>query len=153
MAYIARAEAYAVRGGLDGHIYQGDLFQAVTFMVPHQDGSWDDKQWDAIVVSHDCEYTKVAEKPDRPLLVAPVRDMSDYQQREEILAGESYALWALPQENPVDDEYVVDFRLIQPIAVRRLQDGDHWTCLADELRVELTARIELFLFRGQLGAE
>lgn len=151
MSYLKRAEAYALRGGLDGHIYQGDLFQAVSFMIPQPDGMWEDKQWDAIVISHDCEYTKIAEKPDRPLLIAPVRDLSDYQQRDAILAGESYPHWALPQAPPVDDEYVVDFRLIQPIAVRKLQEGDHWTCCSDQLREELTARVELFLFRGRLA--
>lgn len=153
MSYIERAEAHAIRRGLDGHIYQGDLFQSVTFMVPQADGTWDEKQWDAIVISHDCEYTKIAEKPDRPLIIAPVRFLSDYQQRDAIIAGESYPHWALPRVAPVEDEYVVDFRLVQPIAVRRLQDGDHWTCLSEELREEFAARIELFLFRGRLGAD
>jgi hypothetical protein len=153
-AYLTRAEADAQRDGLDGHIYQGDLFQTVTFMIPQPDGSWEDRQWDAITLSHDCEYTKIAEKPDRPLLIAPVRSMADfYPSRDAILAGRSYGHWALPRESPVDDdEYVVDFRFLQPIAVRILQEGDHWTCMAEESRVELATRVELFLFRGRLGA-
>ena len=151
MSYIRREEADALRGGAPGHIYQGDLFQSLDLMVPLPDGTWDDKLWDAIVVSHDCEFTKIADKPSKPLLVAPVRPLSDYQQRDAILAGDAYALWALPHENPVDGEYVVDFRLIQPIAVRRLLDAMHWACLGAELREEFAARIELFLFRGRLS--
>lgn len=148
--YLGRAEAAALRGGLTNHLYQGDLLETVTFMVPLQDGTWDDRQWDAIIVSHDCEYTKIAESPTKPLLVAPVRSIDDYSQKDEIRHGQAYALWALPRDPPLDnDEYVVDFRLIQPIAVRRLQDAKHWTCLDDALREEFQARIELFLFRAE----
>jgi hypothetical protein len=152
VGYLTQADAFAQRGGLDNHIYQGDLFQSHDFMVPLAVGDWDEKLWDLIVISHDCEYTKIAEKPSRPLLVAPVRKLSDYQQRDAILAGKNYSIWALPREESVDDdEYVVDFRLIQPIAVGRLQGLTRWTSLDDELRLELAARIELFLFRGRLG--
>lgn len=151
-SYLERPEADSEYGGQTGHIYQGHLFQAVEFMVPHADGTWGDKIWDAIVVSHDCEYTKIAEKPTKPLLIAPVRLLSDYQQREQILEGGAYGLWALRQEGPLgDDAYVVDFRLIQPIAVQQLQDAKHWTCLGPELREQLAVRLELFLFRGRLA--
>lgn len=120
-------------------------------MVPLPDGVWEEKQWDGIIVSHDCEYTKIAEKPTKPLLVAPVRDMSDYQQSDVIRAGGQFALWALPQEEPLDeDEYVVDFRLTQPMAVRQLQEAEHWTCLSEDVREEFQMRVELFLFRGSL---
>jgi len=152
VAYLTRGEAVARRpDSLPGHIYQGDLFESLTLMVPLEDGTWADKLWDVLVVSHDCEYTKIAEKPSKPLLVAPVRKMVDYSQRDAIVAGEAYGLWALPQEAPVDDEYVADFRLIQPIAVRQLQEAKHWACLDDELRIELAVRIEQFLFRGRLA--
>jgi hypothetical protein len=71
-----------------------------------------------------AEYTKIAEKPSKPLLVAPVRQISDYQQSDVIRAGGQFALWALPQEEPLDDdEYVTDLRLIQPMAVRQLQEA------------------------------
>jgi hypothetical protein len=150
-AFLARDEANAAYGGDPGHIYQGDLFQSLTFMVPLPDGHWDDKQWDGIIVSHDCEYTKIAEKPSKPLLVAPVRLLSDYQQADTIRAGGQFALWALPQEAPLDDnEYVADFRMTQPMAVRQLQEATHWTCLGPETREDLQSRIELFLFRGTL---
>jgi hypothetical protein len=151
-AYLTRDEANAAHGGAVGHLYQGDLLQALSFMIPLPDGVWEDKQWDGIVVSHDCEYTKIADRPTKPLLVAPVRKMSDYSQPEVIRAGGQYALWALPKESPIDDdEYVVDFRLIQPMAVRQLQEATHLTCLGAEVREEFCARVELFLFRGQLG--
>jgi hypothetical protein len=151
VAYLTHAQAFAQRQGLVGHIYQGDLFESLTFMVPKADGLWEDHLWDLIVLSHDCEYTKIADKPSRPLLVAPVRLLSDYQQREAILEGKNFALWALPAEDPLQDEYVVDFRLIQPMAVGHLQDATRWTCTDDDLRLELAARVELFLFRGRLG--
>jgi hypothetical protein len=150
-AYLSPEEADAARGGDLGHLYQGDLLQTLEFMVPMPDGVWQEKQWDGVVVSHDCEYTKIAEKSTKPLLVAPVRAISDYQQRDVIRAGGQYALWALPEEAPLEDGYVVDLRLIQPMAVRQLQDATHWTCMSDELREEFRMRVELFLFRGQLG--
>lgn len=152
MAYLDRAQADARFGGQPGHIYQGHLFQSIEFMVPNRDGTWEEKLWDAIVISHDCEYTKIVEKPSKPLLIAPVRPLSDYQQRDQILAGEAYAVWALPTDPPLDDHCVVDFRMIQPIAVGRLADSTHWACLDEQLREELAARLELFLFRGRLGA-
>ena len=110
------------------------------------------RAWAGVIVSHDCEYTKIAEKPSKPLLVAPVRQISDYQQSDVIRAGGQFALWALPQEEALDDdEYVTDLRLIQPMAVRQLQEAPHWTCLSDEVREEFQTRIELFLCRGTLG--
>lgn len=151
MAYLTHADAFEQRQGLPNHIYQGDLFESLSFMVPMADGHWEEKLWDLIVLSHDCEYTKIAEKPSRPLLVAPVRHLSDYQQRKAILAGENYSVWALPAERPLEDEYVVDFRLIQPMAVGHLQGAKRWICLGEDLRRELAARVELFLFRGRLG--
>jgi hypothetical protein len=151
-AYLSRDEADAAYGGDPGHIYQGDLFQSLTFMVPMPDGRWEERQWDGIVLSHDCEYTKVAQNPSKPLLVAPVRRLSDYQQQDEVRAGKQYSLWALPHEAPVgEDEYVADFRMTQPMAGRQLQEATHWTCLSAETREELRSRVELFLFRGALG--
>jgi hypothetical protein len=149
-AYLGRDEAHALHGGNPDHIYQGDLLQSLTFMVPLADGTWDDKQWDGIVISHDCEYTKIAQKPGKPLLVAPLRPMSDYQQQDAIRQGQQYSLWALPVETPVEDEYVMDLRLLQPMAVRRLQEATHWAGLAPDLRLELQARVAKFLFRGTL---
>lgn len=123
-------------------------------MVQLPDGTWDEKVWDAMVLSHDCEYTKIAEKPSRPLLVAPVRHLSDYQQVNVVREGKQFSLWALPTEEPlIDDEYVVDFRLIQPIAVRQLQEVTHWACLSAETRDELRGRLIRFFFRGHLGGD
>jgi hypothetical protein len=151
LPYLARHEAHARFGGRPGHIYQGDLFQTLTFMVPRVDGSWDDRQWDGIVASHDCEHTKIYDKPAKPLLVAPVRPLSDYQQRDAIVAGRAYALWLLPGDAPLDDdEYVADLRLVQPMAVGALEDATYWASLDQELKEVFQGRLANFLVRADL---
>jgi hypothetical protein len=94
--------------------------------------------------------THQEEKPGKPLLVAPLRGLRDFApHRETILEGKAYALWALPFETPIDGEYVVDFRLIQPIAVGDLERAQHWTCLAPATKEIFQARLERFLFRAE----
>lgn len=150
-AYIGREEAAQVYKAehLD-HIYQGDLFQSLELMLPRSSGDWDPRIWDGIVVSHSCEYTKIRGRLNKPLLVAPVRKLSVYSQRDAILRGEAYGLWALPQESPLDDdEYVVDLRFIQPIAIGKLDDESYWTSVTPSLQDELQARLALFLLRKE----
>jgi hypothetical protein len=104
----------------------------------------------AMVISHDCEYTKIAHAPGKPLLVAPLRELSVFSQRQEIIDGQAHALWALPNHLPIDDEFAVDFRLIQPIAVSELQEATLWTCLGQDLKDALHARLARFLLRLDL---
>ena len=93
-AYLGRDAAKEAYGGDDGHLYQGDLLESLEFTIQLPDGVNDGKLWDVIVVSHDCEYTKVAEKAGHPLLVAPVRPISDFENGQHPLVrqGKNFAL-------------------------------------------------------------
>lgn len=148
-AYITRDEAARLFEGTPDHVYQGDIFHSMSLYVPRPGGRLDDVQGPLMVISHDCEYTKIRHAPSKPLLVAPLRLLSAFSQRQEIVDGETFALWALPREDPLDDEYAVDFRLIQPIAVAELRIDFHWTCLGAESKEILRARLAKFLIRAE----
>jgi hypothetical protein len=140
--------------GAADHIYQGDIFESLSLIVPRPGGRLDEIVTHAMVISHDCEYTKIANTIDKPLLVAPLRELAVFAQREEIVQGQTYALWALPHMEPLHEvPYVVDFRLIQPIAVSELRDARHWTCLGPECKELLHARLARFLLRRQEVSE
>jgi hypothetical protein len=148
--YISREEAAGLFSGTADHIYQGDIFQSLELVVPRMGGMLDPVVSHAIVISHDCEYTKVAHAPSKPLLVAPLRELRVFAQRQEIVDGQAHALWALPNQAPVDDEFAVDFRLIQPIAVSELKEAALWTCLSPDLKDVMHARLARFLLRLDL---
>lgn len=126
--------------------------QSLSFVVPLADGTLDtDPMWDGIVVSHSCEYTKIA-KNGGYLLVAPVRPISEFDSDTagKVRRGRYFSLWQLPPESPVDEECVADFRFIQPIHFRQLTNATHWACLAPEALDEFRGRLLEFLFRGAL---
>jgi hypothetical protein len=148
--YISRADAAVIFGGDEDHIYQGDIFQSLEVVAPRPPGGiFETAIFHAMVVSHDCEYTKIREQPRKPLLVAPLRELRVFSQRDEILAGEAFALMALPREDPLDDAYVVDLRLMQTIAVGWLQEATLWTSIDEELKETLQARIAKFFLRRE----
>jgi hypothetical protein len=148
-AYITREQAAELFDGTPEHIYQGDVFHSIELVVPRVGGMLDPVQGPLMVISHDCEYTKIANNPTKPLLVAPLRALSVFSQREEILEGKTFGLWALPREEPLDDEYAVDFRLTQPIAVSELRIEYHWTCLSPEAKETLHAHLAKFFLRRE----
>jgi hypothetical protein len=146
--YITREEAARLLDGTVDHIYQGDIFLSLELFIPQPDGSFGDFLAPVMVVSHDCEYTKIRGKDDKHLLVAPLRDLSRFgDQRRQILDGKVYAVWPLPVSSPVDEEYAVDLRLLQPIALRQLEEATLWTCISPGLKEALRARVAAFLLR------
>jgi hypothetical protein len=148
-AYVSRDEAARLFEGSSNHIYQGDIFQSLELFVPRPGGTFDTPISHAIVVSHDCEYTKIVGKSNKPLLIAPLRELRVYQQADAILEGRAVGLWALPEENPIDDAYVADLRMIQPFPVGDLVEAQLWTCLGVEAKKVLQARIARFFLRAE----
>jgi hypothetical protein len=151
--YVDRDEAARLFDGTADHIYQGDIFMNLELFVPRPGGRWDPVLGHAIVISHDCEYTKVAMSVDKPLLVAPLRELRVFSQAEAIRAGQAVQLWALPVAPPIDEEFVVDFRLIQPIAVSELREAPPWACLSMGVKEVLQGRLARFLFRSELDGD
>ena len=149
--YVTREQAATLFDGTAEHIYQGDIFQSLELIVPRAGGMLEPIITHAMVISHDCEFTKIADNVNKPLLVAPLRELDTFSQKPQIIAGQAHALWALPAEPPLDDEYGVDFRLIQPIAVGQLKDAEHWTCLGAKAKLSMQARLARFLLRREVA--
>jgi hypothetical protein len=132
VANVTREEAARLFDGTTDHIYQGDTFQTLELMVAP--GGWNLK---ACAHARDRDLArlrihKISHTVDKPLLVAPIRELSKFSQRDAILAGSAVALWAIPEASPLDDACAVDFRLIQPIAsVTSVMTP--WTCIGAEL--------------------
>lgn len=150
--YIGRAEAVRLFAaddpGVDeSHIFQGDVFHSVEFRVP---GKPETVLGQGIVASHDCEYTKAKGRPhELPLLVAPVRELRSFPGDQATLIRRNRLRNALflPHEPPLDDEYMADLRLLQPILTFDLQNYQYITSASPELKRRLQAKLTEFLTR------
>lgn len=102
-----------------------------------------------MVMSHDCEWTKVEKQgTSYPLLIAPLRLLAVFTEPEGIQghmrSGRVRYVFPLPQEDPVYDEYVVDFRLTQPITAAALLDLDLWTSVGDGIKLPLQGALLVY---------
>lgn len=155
-AYITREEAVGLFAEGDesvdaSHVFQGDIYhKTLELMAPRPGGKHDWPLAPAIVVSHDCEWTKAQRRiMQHAMLVAPLRELSAFpaDQRPLVREGRVRYLFFLPHEDPLDDEYVADLRLIQPVAAADLRDAALWTSLGREFRAALRAKLVEFLTR------
>ncbi len=149
--YISRAEVIRLSAIDDpdvdeSHIFQGDIFHSIEFRVPHK---VDGVQCNGMVISHDCEYTKTKKRPTHPLLVAPLRELSSFRKDEADLVRNNRYRHAvfLPNRKPLDDEYLVDLRLIQPISIRDLQEYQYMTSISPAMKKLLRAKVVEFITR------
>jgi hypothetical protein len=154
-SYISRDEAARLFEGTPSDFFQGDVLESLTLMTPRPGGSLDTIVAHAIVLSHDCEYTKADSRGfDYPIQVAPVRQLSAFRaggQDGHIRAGRFRQLLYLPAEEPLDDEYAVDLRLAQPLLAQEIVEATHWTTLGPELRLVLQAKVvEYFTYERTL---
>lgn len=133
--YITRIQAAERFGGTSADIFQGDIYSSLELMAPRIGGVRDYSLSYGMVVSHDCEWTKVGQLGlDYPLLVAPLRPLSAFQDDGKdglVRKLRVRYLFPLPVTDALDDEYAVDLRLIQPLTAAELVDGDHVTSLGD----------------------
>jgi hypothetical protein len=105
-----------------------------------------------MVVAHDCEWTKYLQSgaPDYKVGIAPLRRLSSFEDETKpgllgaIRSNRVRYLFPLPHETPLDDSYVVDLRLIQPITVAELLGHDLWTSVGDEIKRALRGKIIVF---------
>jgi hypothetical protein len=119
-------------------------------MVPRPSGGYRDYEPTlVIVVSHDCEWTKVEQRgPAYPLLVAPLRRLAAFTEPQGIqghIAGNRVRyLFPLPPEGPLEDAHVVDLRLIQPLTAAELLDEEFVTSVGDAIKLPLQGKLVVF---------
>jgi hypothetical protein len=159
--YISREGAAARYGGTADDIFQGDIFRSVELLVPQPSGAWRDPvSSPAIVVANDCEWTKYEANgaPDYKFGVAPLRKLASFEDENKpgllniIEDNKVRYLFPLPHEDPLDDKYVVDLRLIQPITVAELLGlrEDLWTSIGNGLKEPLQGKITVFYTNREL---
>lgn len=116
----------------------------------------------ALVVTHDCEWTKFVQygkAPDYPFAIAPLRKLSAFHDPDKpgllgtIEGNRVRYLFPLPKQEPLDDAYVADLRLIQPITVGELLtleassaecSREPWTCIGGALKAALQMKLIAF---------
>lgn len=144
-SYISREEAADLFDGTPSDFFQGDILEALTLMTPRPGGSLDTLVANAVVLSHDCEYTKAdARGFEYPIQVAPLRRLSAFSaggQDGHIRANRFRQIMYLPAHDPLDDEYAIDLRLSQPLLAQEVVEAAHWATLGPELRFVLQAKI------------
>jgi hypothetical protein len=145
-------------------IFQGDIFRSLDVMIPRPSGDYRDYEpFPVIVVAHDCEWTKYRQSgsaPDYKFGIAPLRRLSSFEDKEKpgllgtIENNRVRYLFPLPHDAPLDDTYVVDLRLIQPITVAALLeqdlDRDLWTSIGDGIKTPLQAKLTVFFANLEL---
>jgi hypothetical protein len=123
-------------------------------MVPRPGGLKEYVLMHVAVMSDDCEFTKVGQYgTEYPLSIAPLRELAAFKDGGfdgHIRGGRVRWAYALPQEDPLDDEYFVDLRLIQPIPAADLLELRVWACLGDELKRPLQAKLSVFFTRDRI---
>jgi hypothetical protein len=149
--YIDREAAAALFGGASTDIFQGDIFRDVEIMVPRRAGTTPDvERVPVMVVSHDCEWTKVAARgPAYPLHVAPLRELRAFEESGQdnlVREGRIRYLLYLPAAGAVHGEYALDLRLLQPIAAGELFNGaaEYVTSLGPEMKKALQGALIVF---------
>jgi hypothetical protein len=152
--YISRADAAARYDGTADDIFQGDIYRSVDVWTPQPSGAWrDPDSFPVIVVAHDCEWTKylhAGRAPDYKLGIAPLRRLSAFEDEAKpgilntIKNNKVRYLFPLPHEDPLNDTYVADLRLIQPITVAELLDQDLWTSIGDGVKEPLQGKLIVF---------
>jgi hypothetical protein len=147
--YIGRAEAIDLYAPDDpdvdeAHVFQGDVFApSLQLMAPRPGGAADWVLTAAIVVSHDCEFTKAKRRPEHPILVAPLHELGSFPADQQRLIRENRYryLLHLPEEDPLDREFAVDLRLMQPVAGADVRDALYLATLNSSLRQALRAKV------------
>jgi hypothetical protein len=150
--FISRGEAAAHYGGTPQDIFQGDIYRSVEIMIPRPTGGYRDYEpFPAIVVAHDCEWTKARSAgDDYKLGIAPLRRLSSFRDDNKpgiegtIKNNRVRYLFPLPHGDPLDDTYVADLRLIQPITVKELLGHEHWTSIGDGIKKPLEGKLTVF---------
>jgi hypothetical protein len=131
-------------------VFQGDIFNGVEIMVPRPSGGYRDYEPSVVMVmSHDCEWTKVEQYGRAyPLLIAPVRRLSSFTDppgiQGHIRGNRVRSLLPLPPEAPLQEEHVVDLRLIQPITAAELLDEEFVTSVSDAIKLPLQGKLLVF---------
>lgn len=117
------------------------------------------------MVAHDCEWTKFLQSgraPDYKFGIAPLRRLSAFDDPDKpglpgmIAANRVRYLFPIPHIDPLDDSYVADLRLIQPITVGELltleaiaaaadpPQSEPWTSIGGELKDALQGKLVIF---------
>jgi hypothetical protein len=156
--YISRGEAAALYDGTPRDIFQGDIYRSIEIMIPRPTGGYRDYEpLPVMVVAHDCEWTKALKAGDEYKFgIAPLRRLSAFRDEKkpglEGMIGKNQVryLFPLPQEDPLDDTYVVDLRLIQPITVAELLSHDLWTSIGDGVKKPLQGKLIVFYANAEL---
>jgi hypothetical protein len=118
-------------------------------MKPVTDGSREFPVASAVVVSHDCEFTKIRRWGlGYRLLVAPLREVAQFETGQgevgTIRKGGVRFLFYLPVGGPMDAEFAADLTAIQPLTAAELLDADLWTCLGPGLKPALQGALAVF---------
>jgi hypothetical protein len=112
-----------------------------------------------VVISHDCEYTKVRQRGiEWPMLVAPALSVDEILkaagldrpgQDGQVRGNQFRYLFYLKPEGNVP-ELVVDLRLIQPVTAHELLGADLVASMGTLLKLAFQDRIGQFLiYRAQ----
>ncbi len=88
---------------------------------------------------------------DYPILVAPLRRFDQFSPSEQGLIRDNrmVAFMYIPVDPPIENEFVVDLRLTQPIPAAELHGGPYVASLGAELAATLQAKIVEFTLRDR----
>lgn len=126
-------------------------------MRPRRGGASDFPVAPAIVLSHDCEFTKVGKWGIQyPLIVAPLRRLAQFDGGQgelgNIRGNRVRFLFHLPPGGlELDDEYTADLTLMQPLTAAELIDARHnyVTSIGEDLKTALQyVLVRFFSDRG-----
>jgi hypothetical protein len=131
-------------------------------MIPRPAGDYRDYEpFPVMVVANDCEWTKYQKSgaPDYKFGIAPLRRLAAFEDPDDpgllgtIKANRVRYLFPLLHEEPLDDIYVLDLRLIQPITVAELLDRELWTSIGDGIKEPLQGKLAIFFTNRDLVRE
>jgi hypothetical protein len=114
-----------------------------------------------VVISHDCEWTKVEKRGTHwPLLVAPAVSVGEILadvgldqpgQDGQVRGNQFRYLFYLRPEGPLQDEdLVVDLRLIQPVTAEELLGSTLVTSMGPGIKPALQQRLVVYLAKREL---
>jgi hypothetical protein len=135
------------------------VLESVEFFRPKA-GTYKDNLWaPGMVLSHSCDFTKFRADEEKgrssldrfPLLVAPLvptSSLGDSGTAGHAKRGRVARYFHLPaQESFLEEDHLVDFYFIQPVAVFELLDITRLGSITDEWQKRLQIAIERFFSR------
>lgn len=147
--YVSRDRAAQLYDGTAEDIFQGDIYHRLEFALPTRSGSREFPAGPGIVVSHDCEFTKLARWGDGyRLLVAPLREIRQFDKPGGVLghvrANRVRFLFYLPPVPGLEGEFAADLTTMQPFTAAELLDAEVAQCLGPALKPALQGALAVF---------